>query len=191
MDTDLETAAAVASNSYVTLGDIQQLLDEFERGDASPPLDRGHLDANGHYADEPEYDPDAEVGDPDWREGSTNHMVHSASTPNNSTSMMSPAPASLQPRSLHNPPTTAQATNTNGSSPRKRRQTQVMPSKSRTVEELFVADNLTPESPEKAKLVLALQGRRADLYDDDARLHSNKHAKKSQSNWLYDQAIMK
>jgi len=53
-----------------------------------------------------------------------------------------------------------------------------MPAKSRTLEELFVADNLTPE---KAKLVLALQGRRADLYDDDARMHKNKHAKEKQS----------
>jgi hypothetical protein len=109
MDTDVETAAAVASNSYVTLGDVQQLLDNFERGDASPPLDRGHLDANGHYADEPEYDPDAEVGDPDWQNGCWSRDLHQSygaqrfHTPNNSSSMMSPAPASLQPRSLLNP----------------------------------------------------------------------------------------
>ena len=63
-----------------------------------------------------------------------------------------------------------------------------MPAKSRTLEELFVADNLTPE---KAKLVLALQGYKGNLYDDDARLHKDKHAKKAQSNWLYDQAIVK
>jgi hypothetical protein len=40
--------------------------------------------------------------------------------------------------------------------------------------------NLTPE---KAKLVLArLQGRRAGLYDDDVRLHFNKHAKEAIAN---------
>jgi hypothetical protein len=82
MDTDVETAAAVASNSYVTLGDIQQLLDNFESGDASPPLDRGHLDANGHYPDEAGYDPDAEydpnleVGDSNWREDCWNLDLH-------------------------------------------------------------------------------------------------------------------
>ena len=37
---ELETAAAVASDPYVTLGDMQQLLNNFERGEASPPLDR-------------------------------------------------------------------------------------------------------------------------------------------------------
>jgi hypothetical protein len=37
--------------------------------------------------------------------------------------------------------------------------------------------------------VLALEGRNAGLYDDDARLHSNKHAKKSQSTWVWNQAI--
>ena len=64
-----------------------------------------------------------------------------------------------------------------------------MPAKSRTVEELFVAEDLTPE---KAKLVRHIQGhRRADLYDDDARLHKDKHAKKAQSNWVWNQAITK
>ena len=63
-----------------------------------------------------------------------------------------------------------------------------MPAKSRTVQELCSATDLTPE---KAKLVLALRGRNADLYDHDARLHKNKHAKEAQSNWVWNQAITK
>jgi hypothetical protein len=63
-----------------------------------------------------------------------------------------------------------------------------VPAKSHTVEELFVADDLTPE---KAKLVRLLQGYKGSLYDDDARLHKDKHAKQKQSNWVWNQAIMK
>ena len=79
-----ETAAAVASDPYVTLGDMQQLLNNFERGEASPPLDRDtwQLDANGHYPDEAGYDPDAEydpnleTGDSNWRGDCWNHDLH-------------------------------------------------------------------------------------------------------------------
>ena len=45
MDTDVETAVAAASDPYVTasdpyvtIGDMEQLLNNFERGEASPPL---------------------------------------------------------------------------------------------------------------------------------------------------------
>ena len=45
-------------------------------------------------------------------------------------------------------------------------------------------------SPEKMRLVSALQGRKKDTYCDKT-LHRTKHAKRKQSNWLFDQAVDK
>ena len=51
----------------------------------------------------------------------------------------------------------------------------------------MAAKDLTPE---KKRLVSALQGRKKDTYCDKT-LHQNKHAKRKQSNWLFDQAVDK
>ena len=93
-----ETAAAAASDPYVTaagnfdpyvtIGDMEQLLNNFERGEASPPLDRDtwQLDANGRYPHEAgydphaEYDPSLETGDDNWRDDCWNYDLHQHGT---------------------------------------------------------------------------------------------------------------
>ena len=68
----------------------------------------------------------------------------------------------------------------------KRRRTQRQ-HRDRPVKELLVANDLTPE---KRRLVRCIQGRNEDLIGERI-LHSNKHAKRKQNDWLWEQAIMK